>query len=126
MIVTKDRYMVQLITKHKGTGDEVYEILRRNQHEPDPTGNPFIIELSSYAWAGQVIATQEFVDLFDEFSSGGYPASLTMKGKTKAEIDALRDVISAKYYDLYENEGSRAVRPSALDDFIAAQGYTKV
>lgn len=125
MSITKDRFMVQIITKDKTVGDELYAGLRRNQHDSNEAyPSPFVVALNDSAWACEIVATQEFVGVLEQFNSGDYPQALLDKGKSNAQIDGLRTVVFADYYDLYPDDGPRTLQEGALEKFIKDKGYS--
>lgn len=125
-MITEWRYKAQLITTNKGAGDQLYLALRAFPNDPAPAASMFDIELSDGAWALEYSVKKTFADLVAEYNAGGYPQALLDTGKSKSEIDAMRSVIKVDCYDLYENNEQYKVKPNALNEFIAAQGFTKL
>jgi hypothetical protein len=124
-MITDWRYRVQLIVKNRGLGDALYLHLRAFSGDPEPQDSMFDIELSDGAWACELQAKQVLVDAVEQFNAGEYPPQLASK-YTNAEIDFMRQNVMAAYYNIYPDGKTLSLSPTALDDFIASQGYTKV
>lgn len=125
-MITEFSCMVFIIVRDRDFGQTLYEALRAFPNSPLSEVPRFDVELSDGAWAMAEQCTKDFYTTAKEYEDGGHPQALIDLMGTAEAIDAVRPDLIVRAVDLYPDNQTRTVQPNALDDFITANGFTRI